>query len=63
MKLDTVANTVLGEKKLENPYNSFKEFYSGVYDINVLSQEPTELEVLGYKRTKMKDELIKRGLI
>ena len=28
MKLDTVANTVLGEKKLENPYNSFKDFYT-----------------------------------
>ena len=63
-KLDHIAYIVLGERKVDHSeWNSFKEFYSGQYDLYEVRPEYKERDELAVKRTQMKLELIKRGLM
>ncbi len=54
-RLDTIATVELGVGKLENPFNTFREFYSGECNINV---KPTDdqhpLRHLAYERTMLR---------
>lgn len=63
-KLETICHVELGVGKLENPYGTFREFYSGVCDVK--DKPDNDAHVLrkkAYERTMMKQELIRRGLI
>jgi hypothetical protein len=63
-KLDHIAFVELGEKKLHQiSGTTFKEFYSGIYDVESVRPEHQEIDELGLRRTMMKKELIKRGLL
>ena len=54
----------LGHKKLENPHDSFREFYTGEFDVHVSPADSEhETRHKGYQRTLMKQELIRRGLL
>lgn len=62
-KLDSIAEVELKEKKLDHTeWNTFREFYSGVYDVEKVRPEHQELDELGFRRSEMKKELIRRGL-
>ena len=58
-KLEYIAEVEIGATKLKNPGSTFKEFYTGDYDIKVLPENPTELQKKVYKRTLIKNELQK----
>ena len=61
--LDYICQVELGKGKLKNPFSTFKEFYSGECDIKTIQEgESDELRLLAYERTKIKEELIRRGL-
>jgi len=61
--LEHICKIELGIGKLKNPFSTFKEFYSGECDINNMQEdESDELRLLAYERTKIKEELIRRGL-
>lgn len=63
-KLDHIAYIELGKNKLDHSkWNTFKEFYSGEYDTYKIRPEYKESDEKSYKRTQMKLELIKRGLM
>lgn len=61
-KLDTIGKYVVNEEKLKNPRKSFREFYSGEFDVNKVSDGDNEITILGHQRTLMKNELIRRGV-
>ena len=56
-RLDTISKIELGAGKLVNPFNTFREFYSGICDIH---EEPAPddhiLRHMAYKRTQMRSE-------
>lgn len=61
--LDYICQVELGKGKLKNSFSTFKEFYSGECDIKTMQEgESDELRLLAYERTKIKEELIRRGL-
>lgn len=63
-KLENICRIELGSGKLENPYGTFKEFYSGVCEIkDKPSEDAPDLRKKAYTRTMMKQELIRRGLM
>ena len=63
-KLSSIGTIELGEKKLEQiSGETFKEFYSGIYDVKKVRPEHQEIDELGLRRTMIKKELIKRGLL
>ena len=63
-KLDHITEVELGHKKLENPHDSFREFYTGEFDVHVSPADGEhETRHKGYQRTLMKQELIRRGLL
>jgi len=62
-KLDTIGYYELKQNKLKNPYKTFKEFYSGEYDIEKIRPDHQEIDELGLRRTLIKKELLLRGLI
>lgn len=63
-KLDTVAKAELGAGKLENPYKTFREFYTGECVVKEKpSDDASDLLKKSHTRTMMKEELIRRGLI
>lgn len=51
-KLDHIAFVELKKNKLENPFSTFKEFYTGTGDVEI--DDGTELGHLAYVRTQMK---------
>ena len=61
--LDYISQVELGVGKLHNSFSTFKEFYSGECDIRHVEEDETDkLRLLAYKRTRMKEELVRRGL-
>lgn len=54
--LKYISTVELGDTKLENIYPTFKASYSGEYD------NPTDNDILGKNRLKLKKELIRRNL-
>lgn len=64
-KLDAIAETEIKVKKVPNPIDgSFKEFYSGKFDIRIKpSQDDNDIKKLGWARTQLRkkasvDELL-----
>jgi len=61
-KLDAIAEKEVGIKKVENPTGgSFKDFYTGVFDVKTKpSDDAHEIRKLAYRRTQIKHDPSKR---
>jgi len=61
-KLETIAMAELGAGKLKNPVNTFREFYTGEFDVTTEpSEDAHELIKLGYERTKLRAAMLVDG--
>lgn len=62
-KLDHVCYVELEEGKLENPYDTFEEFYSGTAEVTTEEKsKENEYSKESYRRWQIKQELIRRGI-
>jgi hypothetical protein len=61
--LDGICEDELGEQKLENPFSTFKEFYSGEGVIKSEKESKfNKATELSYKRFLIEQEILRRGL-
>lgn len=62
-KLDFIGQEELGVRKIDNIYGTFRASYSGEFDVNTKPADDADDSIKkSYIRTKLKDELKKRGL-